>query len=317
MKKKTVSILLTAAMALSLAACGSSNIADSSSKSSSEAESTSASSAVSAGEAETAGSSSAAADSEVFDDTTVTVFAAKSLNSVMETLISEYNKTQPNVKLVGSYDSSGTLMTQIEEGASCDVFFSAATKQMDQLEDENFLVEGTRHNIVNNQVCVVTYEGSNTEVTGLEDLNKASSIALADGSVPVGKYTREALVNAGILEKADDVAAITTQQVSEALGGVEINECANVGAVTSAVAEGSNEVGTVYYSDTYGLEDRLKVLQVVPYDLTGNVIYPAAQVVNKEADETEQAAAKDFVEFLTSDEAAAIFQSYYFDTDVE
>ena len=67
--------------------------------------------------------------------------------------------------------------------------------------------------------------------------------------------------------------------------------------------------GTVYYSDTYGLEDRLKVLQVVPYDLTGNVIYPTAQVVNKEADETEQAAAKDFVEFLTSDEAAAIFRN--------
>ena len=202
MKKKTVSILLTAAMALSLAACGSSNSTDSSSKSSSKAESTSASSASS--EAESASSAESTADGEVFDDTTVTVFAAKSLNSVMETLISEYNKTQPNVKLVGSYDSSGTLMTQIEEGASCDVFFSAAAKQMDQLEGENLLVEGTRHNIVNNQVCVVTYEGSNTEVTGLEDLNKASSIALADGSVPVGKYTREALVNAGILEKADD-----------------------------------------------------------------------------------------------------------------
>ena len=310
MKKKTVSILLMAAMAPSLAACGFSNSTDSSSKSSSKAESTSASSASS--EAESASSAKSTADGEVFDDTTVTVFAAKSLNSVMETLISEYNKTQPNVKLVGSYDSSGTLMTQIEEGASCDVFFSAAAKQMDQLEEENLLVEGTRHNIVNNQVCVVTYEGSNTE-----DLNKASSIALADGSVPVGKYTREALVNAGILEKADDVSAITTQQVSEALSGVEINECANVGAVTSAVAEGSNEVGTVYYSDTYGLEDRLKVLQVVPYDLTGNVIYPAAQVVNKEADETEQAAAKDFVEFLTSDEAAAIFRNYYFDTEVE
>ena len=202
MKTKTVSILLMAAMALSLAACGFSNSTDSSSKSSSKAESTSASSASS--EAESASSAKSTADGEVFDDTTVTVFAAKSLNSVMETLISEYNKTQPNVKLVGSYDSSGTLMTQIEEGASCDVFFSAAAKQMDQLEEENLLVEGTRHNIVNNQVCVVTYEGSNTEVTGLEDLNKASSIALADGSVPVGKYTREALVNAGILEKADD-----------------------------------------------------------------------------------------------------------------
>lgn len=222
MKKKTVSILLMAAMAPSLAACGFSNSTDSSSKSSSKAESTSASSASS--EAESASSAKSTADGEVFDDTTVTVFAAKSLNSVMETLISEYNKTQPNVKLVGSYDSSGTLMTQIEEGASCDVFFSAAAKQMDQLEEENLLVEGTRHNIVNNQVCVVTYEGSNTEVTGLEDLNKASSIALADGSVPVGKYTREALVNAGILEKADDVSAITTQQVSEALGGAEKND---------------------------------------------------------------------------------------------
>lgn len=315
MKKKTVSILLTAVMALSLAACGASNTAESSESKSSSDVSVS-DSASSERKTETADSSSAA-EGEVFDETTVTVFAAKSLNSVMEALISEYNKTQPKVKLVGSYDSSGTLMTQIEEGASCDVFFSAAAKQMDQLEGEELLVEGTRHNIVNNQVCVVTYEGSNTQVTGLEDLNKASSIALADGSVPVGKYTREALVKAGILEKADDVSAITTQQISEALGGVEINECANVGAVTSAVAEGSNEVGTVYYSDTYGLEDRLKVLQVVPYDLTGNVIYPAAQVVNKEADETEQAAARDFVEFLTSDEAAAIFQSYYFDTEVE
>ena len=251
------------------------------------------------------------------EDVELQVFIAASLNTAMTDIAERYEKEHPNVKIVYNADSSGTLLTQIEEGYECDLFFSAAQKQMDQLEGENLLVEGTRHNIVNNQVCVVTYEGSNTEVTGLEDLNKASSIALADGSVPVGKYTREALVNAGILEKADDVSAITTQQVSEALGGVEINECANVGAVTSAVAEGSNEVGTVYYSDTYGLEDRLKVLQVVPYDLTGNVIYPAAQVVNKEADETEQAAAKDFVEFLTSDEAAAIFRNYYFDTEAE
>ncbi len=108
MKTKTVSILLMAAMALSLAACGFSNSTDSSSKSSSKAESTSASSASS--EAESASSAKSTADGEVFDDTTVTVFAAKSLNSVMETLISEYNKTQPNVKLVGSYDSSGTLI---------------------------------------------------------------------------------------------------------------------------------------------------------------------------------------------------------------
>ena len=105
------------------------------------------------------------------EEVTIAVFAAKSLNQVMEELIAEFQKTHENVNVQGSYDSSGTLMTQIEEGASCDVFFSAAAKQMDQLECENLLVEGTRHNIVNNQVCVVTYEGSNTQVTGLEDLN--------------------------------------------------------------------------------------------------------------------------------------------------
>lgn len=250
-------------------------------------------------------------------ETTVTLFAAKSLNTVMEELIVAYQEKHPNVKIVGSYDSSGTLMTQIEEGAACDVFFSAAQKQMNQLEQDGLLVDGTRHNVVNNQVCVVTYKGSNTAVTGLEDLSKAGSLALADGSVPVGKYTRQALVNAGILNEAEDVSKITTQEVSEALGGIEINECANVGAVTSAVAEAANEAGTVYYSDTYGFEDKLEILEKVPYDLTGNVIYPIAQVVNKEADELQQQAAKEFVEYLVSEDAKTVFDKYYFDTNVE
>ncbi len=252
------------------------------------------------------------------EEVTITVFAAKSLNQVMEELITEFQKTHENVTIQGSYDSSGTLMTQIEEGASCDVFFSAAVKQMNQLDEtDGLVVEGTRHNVVNNQVCVVTYKGSNTQVTGLEDIEKASSIALADGSVPVGKYTRQAMVNAGMLEKVDDVSKITTTTISEALGGVEINECANVGAVTSAVAEGSNEVGTVYYSDTYGLEDRLVILEKVSYDLTGDVIYPVAQIENPEADELQASTAKEFVEFLITDDAKEIFQKYYFDTDVE
>ena len=127
----------------------------------------------------------------------------------------------------------------------------------------------------------------------------------------------QAMVNAGMLEKADDVSKISTTDISEALGGVEITECANVGAVTAAVAEGSNEVGTVYYSDTYGFEDLLQILEVVPYELTGNVIYPVAQIINKEADELEQSTAEDFINFLTSDDAKTIFQKYYFDTDVE
>lgn len=254
---------------------------------------------------------------EVLDSATVTIFAAKSLNTVMEELIEAYNETQPNVTIIGSYDSSGTLMTQIEEGGACDVFFSAAQKQMNELEEGGYLVDGTRYDVVNNQVCVVTYKGSNTEVTGLEDMAKASSIALADGSVPVGKYTRQALVNAKILPQTDDVSKITTEEVSEALGGVEINECANVGAVAAAVSEGSNEVGTIYYSDTYGFEDKLDILEFVPYELTGNVIYPVAQIVNDEADDAEKIAAEDFVKFLISDKAKAIFDKYYFDTNVE
>ncbi len=310
MKRKLVSLILTAVMAAGmLAGCGDSSApADTDAKKEADTETV---------ETEAAESEDTEKKDE-FEDTTVTLFAAKSLNGVLEELIAEYNKTQPNVKIVGSYDSSGTLMTQIEEGAACDVFFSAAQKQMDQLQQEDNLIEdGTRYNVVNNQVCVVTYNGSNTKVTGLSDIGNASSIALADGSVPVGKYTRQAMVNAGMLDAADDVSTITTDTVSAALGGVEINECANVGAVTAAVSEGSNEVGTVYYSDTYGLEDRLQILEVIPYDLTGNVIYPVAEVKNAEADELEKAAAADFIQFLVSDDAKTIFQKYYFDTDVK
>jgi molybdate transport system substrate-binding protein len=120
-----------------------------------------------------------------------------------------------------------------------------------------------------------------------------------------------------MMESVDDVSTITTQQVSEALGGIEINECANVGAVTAAIAEGSNEVGTVYYSDIYGMDDKIDIIEKVSYDLTGDVIYPIAQVVNSEATEVQQAAAKDFIEFVTSDTAKAVFDKYQFDTNVE
>lgn len=259
-----------------------------------------------------------AAEEAAAGEATLTLFAAKSLNTVMEDVIAAYEAAHPGVKIVGNYDSSGTLMAQIEEGAACDIFFSAAQKQMNQLEEEGYIVDGSRHNVVNNQVVVVTFPDSGTQVTGLTDLSKAANMALADGSVPVGRYTRQALVNAGILTAPaeGDASQITTQEVSEALGGLEINECANVGAVAAAVSEGSNEVGTVYRSDTYGLEDRLVILETIPYDLTGDVIYPVAQVVNPEADDAQAAAALEFVNYIASEEAKEAFQAYYFDTDV-
>lgn len=308
MKKKVLSLMLAGAMVLSMAACGSQNTDQGA------ANDTSA-------KAEQSDSSEAAkenSDSEELESTQITVFAAASLENALNEVIKKYNETQPNITIIPSYDSSGTLLAQIEEGAACDVFFSAAQKQMDTLQnDDQLVVDGTRHNVVNNQVVVITYKGSGTAVTGLENLKDAKSIAMADGSVPVGKYTRQAMVNAGMLDAVDDVSTIPTDVISRALDGVEINECGNVSAVKTQVAEGSNEVGTVYYSDTYGLEDKLDILQVISYDLTGNVIYPIAQVKNDEADELEQKAALDFVNFVKSDAAKAIFDSYYFDTNVE
>lgn len=251
------------------------------------------------------------------EETEIQVFIAASLNTVMTELAEEYNKEHPEVKITYNADSSGTLLTQIEEGYECDIFFSAAQKQMDQLEKDGLVVDKTRANVVNNQVVVVSLKDSGTKVTGLENLNEASSIALAGGSVPVGKYTRQALVNIGTLNKVDDVSTITTQEISDALGGVEISEQDNVSKVLAAVVEGSCEVGTTYYSDTYGYEDKLDILQKVSYDLTGNVIYPIARVWNDEADEVQNKAADDFIKFITSDAAKAVFDSYYFDTNVE
>ena len=251
------------------------------------------------------------------EKTEVQVFVAASLKNVMEELGEQYEKENPSVKLVFQADSSGKLLTQIQEGYACDIFFSAAQKQMDTLEEEGKLVEGTRKNVVNNQLCVITRKDSGTKVRGLESLKEAKSIALADGTVPVGRYTRKALVSLGILPEAEDLSKISTKEVSDALGGVEISEQSNVSKVLAAVVEGSSEVGTTYYSDTYGKEADIEILEKVPYDLSGNVIYPISQVVNDEASEAEVTEAKKLIDFVCSDAAKETFQKYYFDTNVE
>ena len=296
MKKKFLAALMAAVMVFSLAGCGSGGD-DADAKDNTDAQ------------AEDTGSEE--------EETEIQVFIAASLNTVMTELADMYNEDHPNVKITFNPDSSGTLLTQIQEGYECDIFFSAAQKQMDDLEADGLMVEGTRANVVNNQVVVVTLKDSGTQVTGLEDIGKAESIALAGGSVPVGRYTRQALINLGMLPETDDPVSITTQEISDALGGVEISEQDNVSKVLTAVVEGSCEAGTTYYSDTYGFEDQLDILQTVSYDLTGNVIYPIARVVNEEADDAQNQAADDFLAFILSDEAKEVFESYYFDTNVE
>lgn len=309
MKKRVIAMVLAGMLLTGAAGCGNKAAGTNETK----------------GETETAASSEAvsseAADSEAAGDdlgeTEIQAFIAASLSKVMQDVADQFGEEHPDVKITFNADSSGKLMTQIEEGYNCDLFFSAAQKQMNQLEEDGLLIDGTRADVVNNQVVVVTQKDSNTKVTGLENLNEAKNIALADGSVPVGKYTRQALVKLGILPEAEDVSKITTQEVSEALGGASISEQENVSKVLLAVVERSCEVGTTYYSDTYGYEDELTILEKVPYEQTGNVIYPIARVVNKDADDAENAAADAFLEFVLSDDAKKVFESYYFDTSVD
>lgn len=310
MCRKVTAGVIAAAMLMGVSGC-------SSSKSVETTAATKAETTAAATEAVTTEAATEAAQA-AGEKTEIQVFIAASLNTVMQDLAKLYNEQHPEVTITFNADSSGKLLTQIEEGYACDVFFSAAQKQMNTLDEEDKLVvEGTRKNVVNNQVCVITTKDSGTKVTGLQNIGEASSIALADGSVPVGKYTRQAMVNAGMLPKTEDVSKITTEEVSQALGGVEISEQSNVSKVLAAVTEGSCEVGTTYYSDTYGYEDQVVILEKIPYDLTGDVIYPIAQVQNEEADDAEKAAALDFIQFVTSDDAKTVFQNYYFDTDVK
>lgn len=251
------------------------------------------------------------------ESVSVNVFAAASLTAVMEEFEASFEEANPGVDIVINADSSGALLTQIQEGAPCDVFFSAAQKQMDELETAGMVVDGTRTNVVNNQLVVVTQPDSDTAVTGLANIGSAKSIALADGSVPVGKYTRQAMIKLGLLNEVEDPATITTAEVSEQLGGVEISEQGNVSKVLSAVEEGSCEVGTTYLSDTIGHEDNIKIIETVGYDVTGDIIYPVAQITNQDADDAEAQAAADFISFITNDDAKAVYQKFGFDTDVE
>jgi molybdate transport system substrate-binding protein len=325
MKKKVLAALFAAVMACSLmAGCGGASSAPAATEEKTEEVTEEAQTKEETG-AETVQSDAAATETAAeetapaaeAEEVELQVFIAASLNNCMQEVAAKYNEEHPNVKIVYNADSSGKLLTQIEEGYTCDVFFSAAQKQMNTLEEDGLVVEGTRADVVNNQVVVIKRKDTESAVTGLETLGKASSIAMADGSVPVGRYTRTALMNLGLLPEVEDASVYTTAEVSDALGGVEISEQGNVSQVLTAVAEGSCEVGTTYYSDTYGYEDQIDVLETVSYDLTGNVIYPVCQVVNEEATDAQKAAAADFVSFITSDTAKAIFDSYYFDTNLQ
>lgn len=304
--KKVFPIMMTIALLFSLCAC---------SEAGPQTKTTAASTAAAdqtASKSSTVSASSGEESAVPLKDATIQVFIAASLENAFKEVITAYHASRPNITVSYNADSSGTLQTQIEQGFACDIFFSAAVKQMTALEKDGLIVDGTRVDLLRNQLALITYKGSGTAVTNLETIGKASSIALSDGSVPAGKYTRVALQNLGKLDSSLTPSDITTAQISKALGGVEINETSNVSKTLEAVAEGSNEVGTVYYSDAYSRIDKINIIEMIPSKLTGDIIYPVARVKNKEASAAETAAAEDFCTFLQSDQSMQIFKKYMF-----
>lgn len=235
---------------------------------------------------------------EAEEETEIYVFIAASLSNAMEEIQTMYAEVAPNVTIFYNADSSGTLATQIQEGATCDIFFSAATKQMNELDAAGFVAGGTVANLLVNQVVLIKAMGEETEVTGFEDITKASSLALAGESVPVGAYAREIFTNLGNIE---DVLAM------------EINEGDNVTAVLAAVSEKSNEVGIVYATDAASMLELVEIIASAPEgSMEKPAIYPVGQIVNPEATQAELAATADFLAFLSSDAVLEVFQRYGF-----
>ena len=303
--KKVIALLLALAMVLGLAACGSSG--------SDEPAAPETEAATAAADAETEPAEEPAA---VLEATTIYVDAAASLEAVFEeVIIPAYAEVQPNVTIVANYAGSGALLTGIEEanGVNHDIFFSAGKAQVRTLDEtDGMVVEGSTVELLSNELCLVRGNDTETAVTGFANIGDAEIIGLCPGSVPVGKYSRIALVSLGILEETEDPAAYTSEEISAALGGVQIDETSDVEDAAVKAVEGTVEVATIYYSDYYNHQNDLTIIEQDDGTLTGPIIYPVCQVANPEADEAESAAAADFLAFLQTQVCLDAYEEYCF-----
>ena len=233
------------------------------------------------------------------------VFAAASMTETMNQIAELY---KPNVTLTYNFDSSGTLKTQIQEGAECDLFISAGQKQMNQLDitadpevntDKlDFVLEGTRVNLLENRVTLCVPEGNPKDIKGFDDLAdklKEGSVLMAMGNsdVPVGQYTQKILAFYGLDEE------------KLAKDGV-ITYGTNVKEVTTQVTEASVDCGVVYCTDAFSAG--LTPVDYATKEMCGQVIYPAA-VLNVSGN---QEAAKEFLAYLRTDEAMKVFEAVGF-----
>lgn len=291
--KKHISMMMAAMMAATvLAGCGASGGA-APTAAPTEAATTAAETEAETTAAETEATTEAA--QAAGEETEILVAAAASLkNAYEEELIPMFQDKYPGVTVKGTYDSSGKLQTQIEEGLEADVFMSAATKQMTALDEEGMIASDTITNLLENKIVLIVPTGSDSKLAKFEDIENAESIALGDpASVPAGQYAEEALTNLGIWDKIQDKVSLGT----------------NVTEVLNQVAAASADAGIVYATDAASMADKVEVVAEAPEgSLAKKVIYPVAVVKNTAHEEQ----AKNFVEFLKTDEAMKVFEAYGF-----
>jgi molybdate transport system substrate-binding protein len=281
--KRWISLLLALTLALALTACGS----------------TSAPTSDSSGEESGSG-----------ENVELIVFAAASMQETLEEIAERYKAVAPNVTLIYSFESSGTLLDNIEAGADCDLFISAAPTQMNALDGtmaddaeknpdgQDLLLEGTRVDLLENKVALAVPEGNPKGIESFDQLAqllKSGDVFLAMGNsdVPVGQYTQKIFAYYGLDEDSLNASGVLTYGT-------------NVKEVTSQVSEGAVDCGIIYATDAFSAG--LTVVDTATAEMCGQVIYPAAVLKNSQHPEE----AKAFLAYLQGDEAGAVFESVGF-----
>lgn len=231
---------------------------------------------------------------------TLNVFAAASMTETLEKIQEMYKEVEPAVSLTFNFDSSGTLKTQIQEGADCDVFISAAQKQMDQMDAQadssvneeglDFVDGASRVNLLENKVVLAVPQGNPAGISSFEDLgtDKLKLLALGNEDVPVGQYSTEILTNLGLLEKLEADSKITYGS--------------NVKEVTTQVSEASADAGIIYATDAFSAG--LDTVAEAGSDLCKPAIYPAAVLkISQHPDEAQA-----FLDYLQGDDCMKVFE---------
>lgn len=222
---------------------------------------------------------------------TLTISAAASLKDAMEDLQSTYQQEKPNAKLTYNFGSSGSLQQQIEQGAPADIFISAAPKQMNALQEKDLLLPETRKDLLRNEIVLVTSKEVAT-ISNFQDLTSAEvdKISIGDPqSVPAGEYGQEVLTSLKLLDPLRPKLVFAK----------------DVRQVLTYVETGNVDAGLVYASDAK-VSDQVRVAATAPVESHSPIIYPVA--VLKDSKNTD--AAREFVQFLSSDQARAEFEEY-------